>query len=444
MMNPRWCLVCLLLVAAPRLQAAPSPKPYDVVKLAEGVYGFVWRDPLQDPIEGNALFVINDRDVLVVDTGLLPSSARRMAGALRRLTSKPVRYVVNTHWHDDHHNGNQVYRELWPGVEFVAHRNTRADMFAHTYDVRAEDLANMERDQAKYARWAATGKDDDGKPLEEPRRRRAAELAELFHSTLPEMPLRSATRRRSSRSRTSWCCTAAAAHRDPLARPGQYPRRSRGLPPARSTSPPPATCWSIRSRSASAPTTPTGSLRSARVDSLDASVLFPGHGTIQRDRNYLHQVQGLLRALVDSAKAVVADGGTLGGRPAADHAARLEADSRGRRPRQAAHVRRHVHGAGRRARVAPGARRARRRDRPHGPVTSRGPGGLRSVLRTRHVFAMIRPPGCRPARGSRARRARPAAQLAHGQKPAAPPPGYDAYVARVLGRSRCRASASPS
>ena len=143
----RW-LAFLLLVSAAPLAAEPPAKPFDVIKLADGVYGFVWRSPLQDPIEGNALFVINDRDVLVVDTGLLPSSARRMAAALRRLTTKPVRYVVNTHWHDDHHNGNQVYRELWPGVEFIAHRNTRADMFAHTYDVRAEDLANMERDAA--------------------------------------------------------------------------------------------------------------------------------------------------------------------------------------------------------------------------------------------------------------------------------------------------------
>src|SRR5215213_3635210 len=102
-------LACLLLSTPMPLPAARPPKPYDVVQLADGVYGFVWRDPLQDPIEGNALFVINDRDVLVVDTGLLPSSARRMAAEVRRLTNKPVRYVVNTHWHDDHHNGNQIY-----------------------------------------------------------------------------------------------------------------------------------------------------------------------------------------------------------------------------------------------------------------------------------------------------------------------------------------------
>jgi hypothetical protein len=48
-----------------------------------------------------------------------------------------------------------------------------------------------------------------------------------------------------------------------------------------------------------------------RVDSLDATILFPGDGPVQRDRTYLHQVQSLLRALVDSARAVVSAGGTL-------------------------------------------------------------------------------------------------------------------------------------
>ena len=45
---------------------------------------------------------------------------------MRTLTDKPVRVVVNTHWHDDHVVGNQVYAESFPGVQFVAHAATRA------------------------------------------------------------------------------------------------------------------------------------------------------------------------------------------------------------------------------------------------------------------------------------------------------------------------------
>jgi len=165
--------------APPSTDPAPLMTAYEVVQLAPGIHGFVWKNPLDNPIQGNALFIINDDDVIVVDTSLLPSTARVMAAELRKLTSKPVRYVVNTHWHDDHHNGNQVYRELWPGAEFIAHRDTREDMFSKTYDVRANDLANLETAIARYERWAATGKDDDGKELAPERRKRAGEIAAL-------------------------------------------------------------------------------------------------------------------------------------------------------------------------------------------------------------------------------------------------------------------------
>jgi cyclase len=309
MVTVRPWLACLLLLAAAPLSAAP-PKPFDLVKLAEGVYGFVWRNPLQDPIEGNALFVINDRDVLVVDTGLLPSSAKRMAAELRRLTAKPVRYVVNTHWHDDHHNGNQVYRELWPGVEFIAHRNTRADMYAHTYDVRDEDLANMARDEAKYARWAATGKDDDGKPLEDRRRRRAAELAAMYHETVPEF--RTIRNTPPELTLTDELVLHRGDRRIEIRWLGRgntrgdlvvfLPRERIAATGDLLVNPVPFGIGSYYADWIAA---------LERLDSLDATVLFPGHGAIQRDRTYLHQVQGLLRALVDSAKAVVADGGTL-------------------------------------------------------------------------------------------------------------------------------------
>ncbi|HEU4364419.1 MAG TPA: hypothetical protein VFT13_03035, partial [Candidatus Krumholzibacteria bacterium] len=49
----------------------------------------------------------------------------------------------------------------------------------------------------------------------------------------------------------------------------------------------------------------------ARVDSLGADVLFFGHGPPQRDRAFLHEVQGLLRALVEEVETAVQDGATL-------------------------------------------------------------------------------------------------------------------------------------
>ena len=176
----------VVLVARAPAEGLPQ-KAYEVVKLSDGVYAFVWKDPIENLIESNSLFVINDHDVLVVDTGMVPSTARVMAAELRKLTDRPVRYVVTTHWHDDHHGGNEVYRDLWPGVEFIAHRDTREDILAQTYAPRPKEIADLEEQAKKYGKWAETGKDDDGKPLEESRRRRAAEIAALDRALAPEV-----------------------------------------------------------------------------------------------------------------------------------------------------------------------------------------------------------------------------------------------------------------
>ena len=76
-------------------------------------------------VDANNVFIINDDHVIVVDTNGAPSITKEVLAALRRLTGKPVKYVINTHWHDDHIRGNQVYRNAFPGIEFVAHASMR-------------------------------------------------------------------------------------------------------------------------------------------------------------------------------------------------------------------------------------------------------------------------------------------------------------------------------
>jgi cyclase len=99
-------------------------------EVAAGVYAFVFDNPLGDAagVDGTSLVIVNDADVVVVDAQWTPATSRRVIAEIRRITPKPVRYVVNTHWHGDHWFGNQAYREAYPGVEFIAHRNTLIDL----------------------------------------------------------------------------------------------------------------------------------------------------------------------------------------------------------------------------------------------------------------------------------------------------------------------------
>jgi glyoxylase-like metal-dependent hydrolase (beta-lactamase superfamily II) len=233
-----------------------------------------------------------------------------MAAALRKLTSKPVRYVVNTHWHDDHHTGNEVYRDLWPQVEFIAHRDTRTDILAKTYAPRGEVVANMKKENERYARWAATGKDDDGKPVDERRRARMREIAEVYapaiaeiekvRDTPPDLTLvdRLVLHRGARTIDIRWLGRGntrgdvvillpqerVVATGDLLVHPipfgiGSYYRD-----------------WIVTL---------------SRLDSLPADVLFLAHGAPQRNRDYLHQVQGLLTALVERVDSAVAAGATI-------------------------------------------------------------------------------------------------------------------------------------
>jgi glyoxylase-like metal-dependent hydrolase (beta-lactamase superfamily II) len=80
---------------------------------------------LLDPIAGaNSAVIVTGRDVLVVDSHVAPSVAMQTIGMIRSLTNLPVSYLINTHWHVDHSNGNSAFRSEYPHVEIVAHSKT--------------------------------------------------------------------------------------------------------------------------------------------------------------------------------------------------------------------------------------------------------------------------------------------------------------------------------
>jgi len=86
-----------------------------------GVYAAI--DGPEHKSVSNAGVVIGDDGVLVVDSFSNPESARALLAAIRAITSKPIRYLVNTHYHFDHVAGDGVFQEA--GATIIAHRNER-------------------------------------------------------------------------------------------------------------------------------------------------------------------------------------------------------------------------------------------------------------------------------------------------------------------------------
>lgn len=97
---------------------------FDIKPVADGVYAAIAKPAYKTNC--NAAIVVLDDGVLVVDTHSKPSAARGLIAQIKTLTDKPVKYVVNTHFHWDHYQGNQAYPSSWPaGVEIISSEATR-------------------------------------------------------------------------------------------------------------------------------------------------------------------------------------------------------------------------------------------------------------------------------------------------------------------------------
>jgi cyclase len=100
---------------------------FDIKPVADGVYAAIAKPAYK--INCNAAIILLEDGVLVVDTHSKPSAARALIEQIKKLTDKPVRYVVNTHFHWDHYQGNQAYPSSWPaGVEIISSEATRANI----------------------------------------------------------------------------------------------------------------------------------------------------------------------------------------------------------------------------------------------------------------------------------------------------------------------------
>ncbi len=106
--------------------AAPSSEPnlFDIQKVAAGVY-FARARP-QAMLNCNAAIFVRSKDVVVVDAHSKPSAAASLISQMKReVTTKPVRYVINTHFHWDHTQGDHAYRLTGEKVDFIASAATK-------------------------------------------------------------------------------------------------------------------------------------------------------------------------------------------------------------------------------------------------------------------------------------------------------------------------------
>jgi glyoxylase-like metal-dependent hydrolase (beta-lactamase superfamily II) len=124
-------------------------------ELAEGVWHGVGTGRVH--VMSNVMVLVGEFDTLVVDSHVTPAAARSLLDSLSVLSDKPVRYLVNSHYHFDHAHGNQAFpRE----VEIIGHSFTRQKLNGELGNVLEEStfrsfsdgvpstVANLERQAA--------------------------------------------------------------------------------------------------------------------------------------------------------------------------------------------------------------------------------------------------------------------------------------------------------
>jgi len=135
------------------------------VQIADGIYQFISAPDGYVPTTTNSVVIVNDNDVLVFDDFTRPSTARTELAEIRKITDKPVRYLVNSHHHPDHWSGNEVYAEAFPNLEIIATEESRQYMLGMA-KVWPQVWTNQNRAvQAAVDKEISTGKQADGTAL---------------------------------------------------------------------------------------------------------------------------------------------------------------------------------------------------------------------------------------------------------------------------------------
>ena len=98
-------------------------------KVAEGIYYATASGTMT--VGANSPIIVTDTEAMVIDSQITPAAARALVADLKAITDKPVKYVIDSHYHYDHAHGNQIFA---PDVQVIGHENTRTRMLTNVLE----------------------------------------------------------------------------------------------------------------------------------------------------------------------------------------------------------------------------------------------------------------------------------------------------------------------
>lgn len=291
----------------PQSAASPLAAP-SLEKVAEGVYAWVQPARLRF-FASNCAVIVTGTEVVVVDAPTQSTEARNLLAAIKNVTDKPVRYLVLTHWHNDHVQSDAVFRQNSPtDFALISADSTREDISARAIPELEKEKIQLPKDIEETEAAVAAGKYPDGRVMDEDaknRNRQAIDrakvrLAELF-ATQIELP------------------TLTFADRLVLHRPGREIQLLRFRGHTRGD----VVVYLPRERILIAgdlvddmpfvghgfPAAYVETLQ--RLETMEFDVVVPGHGAVKQGKDHLRLLIALYSSLVEQVRAAMKSGLSL-------------------------------------------------------------------------------------------------------------------------------------
>ena len=182
----RPALVAASVFAAGSLWAQEWTTTTDTHRFMEVRNGIWLTQTTAQVFNSNALVIVNDEDVVIVDSHVTPSKARDLIASIPAITDKPVTALINSHYHWDHAHGNQEFAD----IPIIGHDYTRMKMAtgAHEEPTYLRGLAGNAATLERLAGEIEAAEDDEEREGLEAYRAMFAAHAADFDEIVPLPP----------------------------------------------------------------------------------------------------------------------------------------------------------------------------------------------------------------------------------------------------------------
>ena len=166
---------------------------FELKPVADGIYAAIAAPRFK--VNCNAAVILTNDGVIVVDSHSKPSAASALYREIQAVTRQPIRKIINTHFHWDHWQGNQVYAQANPDVEIISSERTRENLTRPDAGVGGipyieKQLESVPQEIAKLKEDIARASDTEQKSRLESNLRQAESYLEELRQLKPTLPNR--------------------------------------------------------------------------------------------------------------------------------------------------------------------------------------------------------------------------------------------------------------